>query len=140
MLEHITDDIRNLIGREAIFYSATLSGCSSCSLDPVTNESTDSFCAVCGGVYWVKTYVGTSLTGHITWGAGDVLDWRAGGQMFDGDVRIQIKYQSGTISMLDNTEYIVVDGKKVEEKKRILRGVPTIYRVLIDCIILEKEA
>ena len=79
MLENITDDIRNLIGREAYFYTATLSGCASCGLDPVSNESTDSFCTVCSGVYWIKSYTETTITGHITWGDSNTLDWRAAG-------------------------------------------------------------
>ena len=136
----IIDKIRGAIGRDVTFYSPSYSGCSTCSLDPVSQDSTDSFCPECDGVYWVSTFSGVTVSGHITWAGADILNWETGGQLFDGDVRIQIKKASGIIEMLDSTEYIIVDEKKVEEKSRILRGVKEINRVLIDCILLDKEA
>ncbi len=134
------DQMRAVIGRDVDFYIPSYSGCSTCTLDPVSQESTDSFCPTCSGIYWIPTFSATTKSGHITWAGADILDWRVGGQLFDGDVRIQIKKESGTISMLDDTEYIIVDSKKVEEKSRILRGVQEINRVLLDCILVDKEA
>lgn len=139
MLTHIIDDIRGIIGRQVVFYRATVSGCSVCSLDPITDTSTDSFCPTCSGIYWIKDYYTTTVTGHIIWGNVDSLDWRTGGQLFDGDCRIQIKLKDDTLDMIEATDYVVADGKVLEIKSHILRGVPTLNRVLVDLIEKEKE-
>ena len=139
MLTHIIDDIRGIIGRQVVFYRATVSGCSACSLDPVTETSTNSFCPACSGVYWIKSYYTTTITGHVTWGNVDELDWRTGGQIFEGDCRIQIKLKDDTLDMIEATDYVVADGKVLEIKSHILRGVPTLNRVLVDLIEKEKE-
>ncbi len=135
----IIDEIRGVIGRSVSFYSATLSGCSVCSLDPTTDTSTDSLCPVCSGIYWIETLSGTSVSGHIRWGNVDFLSWQVGGQLFDGDCRIQIKLKSDTLDMIEATKHVVADGKVLEIKSHILRGVPTLNRVLIDLIEKEKE-
>lgn len=140
MLAGITDDIRGLIGRCVDFYVPTYSGCSVCSLDQYHNTSTDPFCPTCSGVYWIPSYTITSVSGHITWKPAEILNWQSGGQLFDGDCRVQIKLQDGTEDMLDNTEYVVVDNRKMEIRSRILRGVPTPYRVLVDLDEIEKES
>jgi len=138
MLTQVIDDIRGLIGREVTFKVTTLSGCGSCTENPVDNSSTNPYCDECKGVYWIPTLSGVTVSGHVTWGQADELNWRAGGQMFEGDVRIQIKLLDSTLVMLDNTDHIVVDGKIVEIKKKTLRGVPELNRVLLDCIEREK--
>lgn len=139
MLTNIIDDIRGLIGRTVDFYSATLSGCSVCSLDPTTDTSTDSLCPVCSGVYWIESFSSITVSGHITWGNVDYLNWQVGGQLFDGDCRIQIKLQDTTLDMIEATKYVVADGKVLEIKSHIMRGVPDLNRVLIDLIEKEKE-
>lgn len=137
----VIDAIRGAIGRDVTFnVLVSTSGCSECGYDPVNDASTDSFCIACSGIYWINTYSGVTVSGHVTWGRSDNLNWRVGGQMFDGDVRIQIKLGSGVTDMLDNTESATVDGKVVEIRKRILRGVQPLNRVLLDCIEREKEA
>jgi len=140
MLTHIIDDIRGLIGRPVAFHTPTYSGCGTCSLDPVSNTSTDSFCITCGGVYWIPSYTITTVTGHVTWGPADIMNWYTGGKQFEGDCRVQIKYQNTTRDLLDNVEFLVVDGKSLEITSEILRGVPEINRVLLDCIEKEKAA
>jgi len=141
MLTHIIDDIRGLIGRPVDFYtSPTYSGCGTCVLDPYSNTSTDSFCTTCAGIYWIPQYNVITVTGHITWGNADMLDWYSVGQQFNGDCRIQIKYTDANNDMIEITEKIVVDGKSVEIKSKILRGVPSLNRILLDCIEKEKEA
>ena len=48
----IIDNIRGAIGRTVDFYTVASSNpCSVCDLDPVTDESTDSFCTTCSGLY-----------------------------------------------------------------------------------------
>ena len=138
MLTGVIDDIRGQIGRNVSFYVPTLSGCSLCTLDPVTNTSTDSLCSGCQGKYWIPTYVSTTITGHITWGNIDELNWLPAGKVFDGDCRIQVKYTLNISSLIDDAEYLVADNKTLEVKSKVLRGVPTINRILLDCIEKEK--
>lgn len=138
MLTGIIDDIRRQIGRGVEFYIPTLSGCTVCTLDPYTNTSTDSLCSGCAGEYWVTTYNPTTISGHITWGSSDLMNWQTGGQLFEGDCRIQIKYTEGNLQVVESSEYLVADGKKLEIKSKILRGVPTLNRVILDCIEKEK--
>jgi len=139
MLTNIIDDIRALIGRPVDFYIPTYSGCGICNLDIVSNHSQDPFCSGCNGKYWIPAYAVTTVTGHVNWGQVNVLDWYAGGQQFDGDCRIQIKWRGNiTRTMLDGTEYIVADGKVLEIQSEIPRGVPAVNRILLDCIEKEK--
>jgi hypothetical protein len=135
----VIDAIRGAIGREVTFVTSTLSGCYACTLDPVSNTSTNSWCTVCSGKYWIATYSGTLVSGHITWGQSDILNWYSSGQQFDGDVRIQVKNTVANLSLIDNCDWIQVDDHCVEIKKRTLRGVQTLNRILLDCIELENH-
>ena len=128
------DAIRGAIDRQVTFYIPTLTGCDTCTLNPVKNTSTDPFCSGCDGDYWITTYSGVTLSGHVTWGKADNLNWQTGGELFDGDCRVQVKLQSNTLSIVDSADYVIVDDKTLEVKTKILRGVPTLNRVLLDCI------
>ena len=86
--EETIDAIRDAIGRDVLFVTATYSGCNTCSLDPTTNTSTDSFCPTCSGIYWIPTYTENAINAHVTWAGADIMGWVAGGQYFDGDCRV----------------------------------------------------
>ena len=135
--EETIDAIRDAIGRDVNFVTVTLSGCSVCSLDPVTNTSTDSFCPVCSGLYWIPSYINNLVNAHVTWAGADILGWVAGGQYFDGDCRVQIKYTNTNLNLADNAEYIVVDNKIMTVKSKILRGVQNLNRIILD--LIERE-
>ena len=135
----IIDKIRGAIGRDVDFYIPSLSGCSVCSLDPTTNESTDSFCPSCEGIYWIPTYKATTISGHIIWKPSDELEWTVGGQVFDGDVRVQIKYTTDNRATVSGADYVVVDAKQMEIKKTTFRGVPALNRILVDMIERTKD-
>lgn len=129
----IIDGIRYAIGRMVTFYKiATTIPCPVCNLDPITNTSTDSFCPVCSGVFWLYTYSGVSVSGHVNWGQADQLNWATGGQIFEGDCRVQIKYTVANLDLVDNTKWLVVDGKKMSILKVIPRGVKPLNRILLD--------
>ncbi len=129
------DAIRNAIGREITFYVVMKEDCPTCTLDPITNTSTDSFCPTCSGYGYIRTTSGYSVTAHITWGHSDVLNWQSAGQMYDGDCRVQVEYIPETVAVLNlKPEYVVVDNKRMSIKKKILRGVPSINRILLDLI------
>ena len=136
--EEVIDSIRDAIGRPIEWHTVTLSGCSVCELDPTTNESTDSFCPVCSGLFYIPTYTTTIISGHVTWGYSEQLGWVSGGQLAEGECRVQIKYTVANLDIIENAKKIFVDGKEMQMEKKTLRGVKNINRILID--LNEKES
>ena len=133
--KEIIDEIRSAIGRPVVFYViASLSGCSSCDLDPVANTSVDSFCTECNGTYWIPVYSGMDVNSHIAWGKSDQMRWESGGQWWEGSAGVQIARNDENISTVENAVYLVVDGKEMEIRKILHRGVPELNRILIDVI------
>lgn len=138
--KEIIDQMRGAIGRNVTFVVlASSTACPSCGYDPITRTSTDSFCETCSGEYWIPIYSGYTVSGHITWGKADILNWQSGGQQFDGDCRVQIEYSTRNIEILDITDHVIVDNKILEIKKKILRGVRELNRILLDLIEREKN-
>ena len=129
----IIDDIRGAIGRPVSFYSiSNETVCSAgCILDPVTNTSTNSFCPVCSGNYYIYTYSGVTVSGHVFWNSSDLMNWPSAGFTFEGECRVQIKYTQELLSLVDNTEYVIVDGKKMTIRNKAYRGVPNINRIIL---------
>jgi hypothetical protein len=137
--EDIIDEIRNVIGREITFFTKIESGCPTCTIDPVSNTSTDSFCPTCSGVGYIYTISGYTVVAHITWGGSDNMNWQSAGQLFDGDCRVQVKYIPETVTVVNTCNYVVVDGKKLTVENKILRGVPEINRILVNLKEQERE-
>ena len=127
----IIDAIRNEIGREVLFEYTTYSGCSICTLDPVTNTSTDSFCISCSGLYWIPIITQIPVSGVVIWGTADNLNYQVGGKLFEGDCTVQIKLTNYNKNLLENTNYFIVDGKRMYKDKVIYRGVPQLNRIII---------
>lgn len=129
----IIDAIRGAIGRIAYFYVVeTTTPCNVCNLDPITNTSTDSFCPVCSGQFWIYTYSGVAISGHITHGPLDFANWQTGGILLEGEARVQIKNTPEYVTIVDNTEWIEFDSRSWEIKTVTPRGVQGINRLLID--------
>lgn len=136
--KNVVDSIREAIGREVIWYVVASSiPCPVCELDPITNTSTDSFCPTCSGEYWIRVYSGVSISGHITWGYSEQLGWVTGGQLDEGECRVQIEYTDDNLSTVNNANYVEVDGKTMQIVNKKLRGVKSINRILVD--LIEKE-
>ena len=133
------ENIINAIGRDVEFVSATYSGCYNCSLDPITNTSTNSFCTVCSGVYWIPTWSGDNIEAHVTWKFADKDQWETGGHVFIGDGIIKVMYSGPYMDIINNAEYAVVDGKEVNIEKITLLGVPSINRIILDFKERNKE-
>ena len=134
----IIDEIRAAIGRPVeFFYVASSVACPVCTLDPITNESTDAFCVVCSGTYWIEVYNTYTVSGHITWGPLETLGWQTGGQFLEGDGRVQVKYTEELLTVLDTTKYLIVDGKTVDIKNKIYRGATDLNRILLN--VKERE-
>jgi hypothetical protein len=133
--KQLISDIRDAIGREVTFYVVASSvPCPVCALDPITNTSVDSFCPVCSGEYFIPIYSGVTRQAHITWGGTDQLQWQTGGQLFDGDCRVQIEYTPENVLVVESSKWMIVDGKRMLQNKIHLRGVKDLNRVLIDCM------
>ncbi len=127
-------------GREITFYTATYSGCSVCSLDPISDTSTDSFCPTCSGLYWIPTYSGWSTIAHVTWGVLDNKGWESGGMLDNGDCTVKFIYSGYMQDIIDNTEYVVVDDREMDvQPGTIFRGVPDINRVIVKLKEKERE-
>ena len=104
----IIDQIRTAIGRIIVIDIPYISECPTCSLDPITNVSADSFCPTCSGLYWIPTLSGYPVLAHITWGPVDNLAWVTGGQLLEGECRVQVKYTSDNlIAVLSGVNYHV---------------------------------
>lgn len=130
-------DIIDALGRQVDFYVPSYTTCSACSLDPVNLSSTDPFCATCEGLYYIPTYEEVPVTGYVSWGFSEHLGWVAGGQLGEGDCRLQLKYTAVMDTLIDNVEYMFVDTKKMKIRKKTLRGTPVINRILLDLQELE---
>jgi hypothetical protein len=129
----LIDSVRDAIGREVVFYIvASSTPCPICVLDPITDTSTNSFCPVCSGEYWIPIYSGVSILSHITWRRTDALQWQTGGQLFDGDCRVQIKYTPSNVLVIDEFKWVEVDGHRMTKIKVLPRGVQQLNRLLID--------
>ena len=126
------------VARDVLFYYPTsLSGCNLCSLDPITNTSTDSFCLQCGGDYWIPTYSGVTMSGKVTWGKSEDKDWQTGGLIDTGDCLVTVLHSTQTENVIFSSEYVEVDGRELDVKDIILRGTPAVNRILV--ALKEKE-
>jgi len=130
----VIEDIIDAVGRDVTFYTSTLSGCSYSgdSLDPITNTSTNSFCPVCSGVWWIPTWSSNYLKAHVTWKYADQSEFHSGGYVFIGDGTVKIMYSGPYMDIVNSTEYMVVDGKQADIQKVTLLGIPSINRIILD--------
>ena len=117
----VIDDIRDVIGRTITFNKlVTQTGCNAvgCTLDPITNVSTNSFCLTCGGDYWTNIVSGTPITSHIRWKSMDDGIGYSAGEIFDGECRAQIEYTAANVTILDASETVQVDDKLMSIDRR----------------------
>lgn len=125
-------DIIDTIGRDVTFYTISSYPCSGCSLDPVTNTSTNSFCPSCSGVYWIPVFSGYTVKAHVTWKFADLQQWETGGWNFAGDGIIKVVISGPIMEVIENTDYVAFDDKTVNIEKITLLGVPALNRVILD--------
>jgi hypothetical protein len=128
------NEIRTAIGRNVTFYTVNKTDCPACELDPISNQSLNSWCPTCSGIGYLTTVSGTSILAHITYAPGEMLKWSVAGQYFDGDCRVQIEYTDINVSVVDHSDYVMIDGSKYDVRKQIPRGVKELNRLLVDCI------
>ena len=134
----IIEDIIDEDGRAVSFYVVgSRTGCSVCSLDPITDTSTDSYCETCGGGYWINTYSGWETTAHVTWGKSESRAWETGGMIDNGDCSVKFMHTASGEMIVYSSEYAIVDEREMDVEKVILRGVPEINRIIV--LLKEKE-
>jgi len=126
------DAMRSAIGRSVEFRIQSKSSCPLCVLDPITDTSTDLFCPVCSGLGYLIVVSGYPVVAHITWGPIDYLNWVSGGQLADGDCRIQLEYSGYNLNLVETAHRVVVDTKNMKISKKIFRGAPELNRILLD--------
>ena len=132
------EEMINQIGRQITFYLVeSWSGCYNCSFDPISETSTDSLCPVCSGNYWIPTYSGMELTAHITYGKVDEKAWVTGGLIDDGTVNVKVMFSGNVADNINNSEYVIVDGREYDVINVDVRGVPEVNRILVK--LKEKE-
>lgn len=136
----IIDQIRGAIGRNVTFIvEGEKELCPRCDIDPITNLSIDSLCPVCSGAGYITIYDGVTLSGHVTWNFSELVQWHTGGQIQSGDCRVQIKYTVSNAETVNNSKWVLVDGREMLITKITLRGVQGINRILVDLIERKKS-
>lgn len=134
----IIDDIRDVIGRD-ITIMVTISGIpcpvSGCDLDPVTQLSTNQFCPVCGGEFFINTLSGFVTKAHIT----ELSDvdrqiWESGGTIVKGDHLVQFKLTVSSLAAVEDADFYIVDGKEFIQEDVSFRGVQELNRVLVTLV------
>jgi hypothetical protein len=132
------EEIAGMIWRQVTFYVVdSLTQCPACSLDPITNTSTDSFCVVCSGEYWIPTYSGVTLSGHVTWGASENRAWETGGMLDFGEGTVKVMHTQEIENIIHSSQFVMVDEREMDIKNILLRGVPQINRIIV--VLKEKE-
>lgn len=122
----------NMDGRPVTFYDAvSYSGCNLCSLDPISNTSTDSFCVQCSGLYWIPVYSGLELQAHVTYGRVDNKEWQTGGIVNDGTVTAKVMFSGWISDYIDGTDYVILDGRVYDIVDVDERGIPERNRILV---------
>lgn len=137
MRETVEAIIREVARDVLFYYPISVSGCSLCSLDPITNTSIDSFCLQCGGEYWIPTFSGVTMSGKVAWGKSEDKDWQTGGLIDTGDCLVTVLHTTTTENIIFSSEYVRIDNRELDVKNIILRGTPQINRILV--VLTEKE-
>jgi len=130
--KEIIDEIRYTIGRNITIH-VNVSGvpCTLCSLDPVTNLSTDPFCTGCNGAYWINTTSAWVCSAHVRWRRADQPLWSPGGIIETGDCKITIAHSGNALQNVKDSRYFEVDGHELYMKSYTLKGVQQLNRIAI---------
>jgi len=132
------EEIIGKIGRDVTFYYIYSSqACPDCTLDPITNTSTDSFCTTCSGEYWIPLYSGVTMSGHITNKFEYEQDFHTAGKTLIGDARVKVLHTDERERIIKLSDHVLVDDKVMDIKKVTLLGAQAINRILVD--VKERE-
>lgn len=131
--KEIIDEIRGTIGRDVDIYY-TLSGvtCSACDIDTVTGRSLDPFCPVCSGEGIVDDTLQVTVSAHVLWNTVNTSQRMPGGRIFTGDCKATVEYTDDIVTIIEASDYFLVDDRKLYLVDYDLRGVKNINRVAIN--------
>jgi len=137
----IVDKIREAIGRDVYFYRVTYTDCtaSGCGFDPVNESSINPYCPTCSGLYFIPSYQVVPVEGFVSWGYSENLGWVQGGQLAEGSCRVQIKSSVTNLDLVNNSNFLIVDNRKMSIVRKTLRGTPNVNRLLLDLQELDDE-
>lgn len=135
----IIEQIIDMDGRQVTFQVFTYSGCQDCNLDPISGNSTDSYCPTCSGEYWIGTVSGWDVTAHVTWGKSEEKSWETGGMLDNGDCTVKFMHTPEAEEIVHAAKYVIVDDRTMVAIPGgiILRGVPEVNRIIVK--LREKE-
>lgn len=129
----IIDEIRGVIGRDVEFVkNYPGENCPLCSLDPLTRVSTDPFCPICSGHYYITTTSSYLVPAHINWTSVDGSRFEPGGRIHSGDCKITVEYTDENLDLVNTAAYIVVDEKIMYVEKYDLKGVQALNRIAVE--------
>jgi hypothetical protein len=128
--KQIIDNIRGAIGRNINIGTTILgSECPACTIDPLTNMSSDPFCSTCSGYGYLTSISGTTVSAHVNWNVLGSKEYHSGGFIEVGDCIATIEFSEELLSVIENADYFEIDDEKVFLKEYDLRGVPDINRI-----------
>ncbi len=125
----IIDEIRDAIGRNITFNLVTVSGCSTCTFDPVNNASTDSFCPTCSGYWYITTTSGVEVLAHVRWSPFDDQNFQPGGIVYEGDCIATIAYDAYNAYLVSTAKDIFVNSRTMVIDKYTTKGVAAQNRI-----------
>lgn len=128
----IIDAIRSGIGRMVTLHVQYRYPCPSCDVNPITDASTNPYCPTCSGLGYLLPISGTEVLSHISHGKLDEMNWKSGGVIDEGAVRIQFKYTVDNLALAKAAAYVQVDGERYKIDRIIKRGFPELNRIILD--------
>ena len=130
--KEIIDSIREVIGRNIeIHYTVSGAACPTCTQDTLTGRSIDPFCVTCGGVGYINTPVTVSALAHVRWtNVGDSYNSPAG-EIDTGNCIVTMEYVESLPSIVESSDYFLVDDVKLYYIDYDLRGVKEINRIAV---------
>lgn len=140
-----TEQIENIIGmigrNVEFFYIYSSYACPdpTDSLDPITNKSTNSFCATCSGEYWIPLYSGVTMSAHITWKFDYENYFGTGGINLIGDARVKVLHSEERENIIKESKFVLVDNRVMNVERITLLGAPGINRIVVDVKEREEE-
>jgi len=128
----IINKIRETIGRLiTIYVNVSGTACPVCTLDPVTNLSTDPFCLTCEGNYWLAVTSAWTCSAHIRWRRTDQPIWSPGGIVDEGDCKVTIALSGSALYNVQNSNYFIVDDIDLYMKNYYQKGVQPLNRITV---------
>lgn len=126
----IIDEIRGVIGRKVEFVvEYPGEECPLCEQDPLTRVSTDPFCPICSGHYFITTTSSYLVPAHINWTSVDGAIYEPGGKIHLGDCKITVEYTDENLALVNDCARVVVDNKIMYVTKYDLKGVQALNRI-----------